>query len=114
MAQCCGHFFPAEEPCSPRRVPAKIMAAVRVPPATEEVIHCLQSQGSPAATSQSCKLNPGDTSNLGGPLRAAPFFASMSKTRFSILNSYWRAARRPRYSLSFALPLLAAYEVLAF
>jgi hypothetical protein len=38
----------------------------------------------------------------------------MSKTRFSILNSYWRAARRPRYSLSFALPLLAAYEVLAF
>jgi hypothetical protein len=31
----------------------------------------------------------------------------------SIAN-YWRIARAPRYSLSFALPLLAAYEVLAF
>src|SRR5215208_6275262 len=74
MAQCCGHDFQTEEACSRTRGPAKIMAAVRVPPATEEVIHCLQSQGSPAATSQSCKLHPGDTSNLGGPLRAAPFF----------------------------------------
>jgi hypothetical protein len=27
---------------------------------------------------------------------------------------YWRVARQPRYSLSFALPLLVAYEVLAF
>jgi hypothetical protein len=27
---------------------------------------------------------------------------------------YWRAARAPRYSLTFALPLLVAYEVLAF
>jgi len=27
---------------------------------------------------------------------------------------YWRAARAPRYSLTFALPLLLAYEVLAF
>jgi hypothetical protein len=30
------------------------------------------------------------------------------------LRQYWRAARTPRYSLSFALPLLAAYEALAF
>jgi len=30
----------------------------------------------------------------------------------SILN-YWRIARAPRYSLTFALPLLVAYEVLA-
>ncbi len=29
-------------------------------------------------------------------------------------NRYWRAARAPRYSLTFALPLLVAYEVLAF
>ena len=38
----------------------------------------------------------------------------MSQTRFAIPNSYWRTARQPRYSLSFALPLLAAYEALAF
>jgi hypothetical protein len=29
-------------------------------------------------------------------------------------TSYWRAARAPRYSLTFAFPLLVAYEVLAF
>ncbi len=30
------------------------------------------------------------------------------------LASYWRIARAPRYGLTFALPLLVAYEVLAF
>lgn len=30
------------------------------------------------------------------------------------LANYWRIARAPRYSLTFALPLLVAYEVLAF
>ncbi|MEO8090037.1 MAG: CPBP family glutamic-type intramembrane protease [Gemmatimonadales bacterium] len=30
------------------------------------------------------------------------------------LSHYWRIARAPRYSLTFALPLLVAYEVLAF
>jgi membrane protease YdiL (CAAX protease family) len=30
------------------------------------------------------------------------------------LSRYWRQARAPRYSLSFAFPLLVAYEVLAF
>jgi hypothetical protein len=30
------------------------------------------------------------------------------------IASYWRAARAPRYSLTFALPLLLLYEVLAF
>jgi len=29
-------------------------------------------------------------------------------------SSYWRASRAPRYSLSFAFPLLVAYEALAF
>ncbi len=29
-------------------------------------------------------------------------------------NRYWQAARAPRYSLTFAFPLLVAYEVLAF
>ena len=29
-------------------------------------------------------------------------------------NRYWRATRAPRYSLTFAFPLLVAYEVLAF
>jgi hypothetical protein len=32
----------------------------------------------------------------------------------SPVASYWRAARAPRHSLLFALPLLALYEVLAF
>ncbi len=30
------------------------------------------------------------------------------------LSNYWRSARAARYSLTFALPLLVAYEVLAF
>jgi hypothetical protein len=30
------------------------------------------------------------------------------------LSSYWRATRAPRYSLSFAFPLLVVYELLAF
>jgi len=30
------------------------------------------------------------------------------------ISNYWRVARAPRYSLTFALPLLVAYEVLAF
>ncbi|MEP7227262.1 MAG: CPBP family intramembrane glutamic endopeptidase [Gemmatimonadales bacterium] len=30
------------------------------------------------------------------------------------ISSYWRITRAPRYSLTFALPLLVAYEVLAF
>ena len=29
-------------------------------------------------------------------------------------NRYWHAARAPRYSLTFAFPLLVAYETLAF
>src|SRR5436190_23902507 len=31
----------------------------------------------------------------------------------SSFRSYWRAAREPRYSLTFAFPLLVAYEALA-
>lgn len=30
------------------------------------------------------------------------------------MGSYWRAARAPRYSLTFAFPLLLIYEILAF
>jgi hypothetical protein len=32
----------------------------------------------------------------------------------STLSSYWHASRAPRYSLTFAFPLLVAYELLAF
>src|SRR4051812_34662861 len=32
----------------------------------------------------------------------------------STLSRYWREARSPRYSLTFAFPLLLLYEVLAF
>lgn len=35
-------------------------------------------------------------------------------TLSSTTNRYWRASRAPRYSLSFAFPLLVAYETLAF
>jgi len=38
----------------------------------------------------------------------------MSRIPYVIPHTYWRTARQPRYSLSFALPLLAAYELLAF
>jgi hypothetical protein len=38
----------------------------------------------------------------------------MPQIRSAVGPSYWRATRSPRYSLSFALPLLAAYEALAF
>jgi hypothetical protein len=31
-----------------------------------------------------------------------------------VLTGYWRASRAPRYSLTFAFPLLLAYELLAF
>jgi hypothetical protein len=35
-------------------------------------------------------------------------------TYSSSLSRYWQASRAPRYSLSFAFPLLVAYETLAF
>ena len=50
---------------------------------------------------------PGRHLEPGGAARAAPFFVSSA-------SGYWRAARAPRYSLTFAFPLLVAYEVLAF
>jgi hypothetical protein len=37
-----------------------------------------------------------------------------ASTRLAVPASYWRVSRSPRYSLSFAFPLLAAYEALAF
>jgi hypothetical protein len=43
---------------------------------------------------------------------AAPFSCYPPAMPFSISHS-WRVAREPRYSLSFALPLLVLYEVLA-
>jgi len=42
------------------------------------------------------------------PLIPATMALSTSSTR------YWRASRAPRYSVTFAFPLLVAYEVLAF
>jgi hypothetical protein len=35
-------------------------------------------------------------------------------TVLTIPRGYWRLVRAPRYSISFAFPLLAAYEALAF
>lgn len=37
----------------------------------------------------------------------------MPETRVSAAQSYWELSRSPRYSLTFALPLLALYEALA-
>jgi len=38
----------------------------------------------------------------------------MTATRSAIPLGYWRLVRAPRYSISFAFPLLVAYETLAF
>ncbi|HEX6435321.1 MAG TPA: CPBP family glutamic-type intramembrane protease [Gemmatimonadales bacterium] len=38
----------------------------------------------------------------------------MSDRALTIPRGYWRLARAPRYSVSFAFPLLAVYEALAF
>jgi Type II CAAX prenyl endopeptidase Rce1-like len=38
----------------------------------------------------------------------------MTATALTIPRGYWRLARAPRYSISFAFPLLLAYEALAF
>jgi hypothetical protein len=43
---------------------------------------------------------------------AAPFFIIPSM-RSSTFTNYWQATRAPRYSLTFALPLLLLYEALA-
>lgn len=51
--------------------------------------------------------------NLGGPLKAAPFLCTLRSMYFS-LSRYWGEARAPRYSVSFAFPLLVLYELLAF
>ena len=45
---------------------------------------------------------------------AAPFSCHPPSTMPFSISSHWRVAREPRYSLTFALPLLVAYEVLAF
>jgi len=37
-----------------------------------------------------------------------------SSSRLAVPAQYWRLTRSPRYSLSFAFPLLVAYEALAF
>ena len=53
--------------------------------------------------------------NLGGPPSAAPFAGILPHPMTASNSSgYWYAVRAPRYSLSIALPLLLAYEVLAF
>jgi membrane protease YdiL (CAAX protease family) len=51
--------------------------------------------------------------NLGGP-RERPLFLAMWPTSSAELRRYWRAVRAPRYSITFAFPLLLAYEALAF
>jgi hypothetical protein len=38
----------------------------------------------------------------------------MTTAAFTIPRGYWRLARAPRYSVSFAFPLLVVYEALAF
>ena len=39
--------------------------------------------------------------------------AALPGKRASPASSYWALSRAPRYSLTFALPLLVAYEALA-
>jgi uncharacterized membrane protein YjjB (DUF3815 family) len=54
-------------------------------------------------------LRPGRHLEPGGAATSGPFFRPRPSS-----DSYWRAARAPRYSLTFAFPLLVAYEALAF
>jgi len=49
---------------------------------------------------------------MPSPLRA-PSPAGAARAPRATSQSYWRVSRAPRYSLLFALPLLAAYEALA-
>jgi hypothetical protein len=42
-----------------------------------------------------------------------PTFSDLMALSSSSFSRYWRAAREPRYSLTFAFPLLVAYEALA-
>ena len=49
---------------------------VHVPPATEEVIHCLQSQGSPAAAEQHCTIKTRATLGTWGGRSERPLFCS--------------------------------------
>ena len=53
---------------------ATILYRSPVLPVTEEVIHCLQSQGSPAAVSNCCKLRPRRHFEPGGAAQGGPFF----------------------------------------
>ena len=82
-----------------------------------EVIHCLQSQGSPAAAEQHCTIKTRATLGTWGGRSERPLFLPLSHPTMALStasSSYWRATRAPRYSLTFAFPLLVAYEVLAF
>ena len=94
--------------------PARILSAVLFHLQPREVIHCLQRQGSPAAASKRCKLRPRRHFEPGGAADGGPFFLPSLKHMAISISNYWRDTRAPRYSLTFALPLLVAYEVLAF
>src|SRR5215211_2525683 len=92
-------------PCFRFRGVLHYMHEVHVPPATEEVIHCLQSQGSPAAAEQHCKLGPGRHLEPGGAATSGPFFWALTADYMGSTTTstgYWRAARAPRYSITFA------------
>ncbi len=95
------------------RMLLQLFRQYHVPPATEEVIHCLQSQGSPAAASQRCKLRPRRHFEPGGAAQSGPFFSYPLKSPRPFPQLLARP-RAPRYSLSFAFPLLVTYEGLAF
>jgi hypothetical protein len=56
-------------------IPAKIQLDVTYSTMQpREVIHCLQRQGSPAATSKSCKLKPRRHFEPGGAAKRRPLF----------------------------------------
>src|SRR5215211_457008 len=73
--------------------------AFHVPPATKEVIHCLQSQGSPADARQRCTLRPGRHFEPGGAANAAPFFDHALRLS-RLLARVPRAALQPDVRLS--------------
>ena len=51
--------------------------------------------------------------DLGGPRQRPLFLSIMETTSSTAFSRYWCSVRAPRYSVSFAVPLLALYEGLA-
>ena len=83
---------------SPTGARLQFIHAGHVPPATEEVIHCLQSQGSPAAAEQQLHAETRATLGTWGGRHGRPLFLPASAHDLTSAP-YWRAVA-PRATAS--------------